>query len=126
MQTAWRWFTLGIIIFILNLENAGIDRFPVFHPHNGAIWGQGGPQFQPRPGALRLHDSNQVYNIRTPTQTQVSGFVKNGNLDLRAAYQEVCRRTSQCDNFNCSFERFKPLSLPKRPFCTSIRSRRLR
>ena len=54
MQTAWRWFTIEIIIFILNLESAGIDRFPVFHPHNGAIWGRGGPQFQPRPGDQKV------------------------------------------------------------------------
>ena len=49
---------------------------------------------------------------QNPTQTQVSTFVKNGKLDLQAAFDEVNRRASEigCENFKCSFERFKALA----------------
>ena len=47
-----------------------------------------------------------------PTQTQMSGFVKNGRVDLHQAFNEVNRRASEigCENFECSFERFEGLA----------------
>jgi len=46
-----------------------------------------------------------------PTQTQMSGFVKNGRVDLNQAFSEVNRRASAigCETFDCSFDRFKGL-----------------
>ena len=46
-----------------------------------------------------------------PTQTQLSGFVKNGKVDLNQAFSEVNRRASAigCETFDCSFARFKEL-----------------
>jgi hypothetical protein len=47
-----------------------------------------------------------------PTQTQISGFVKNGKVDLNQAFSEVNRRASAigCETFDCSFDRFKELA----------------
>ena len=46
-----------------------------------------------------------------PTQTQLSGFVKNGKVDLNQAFSEVNRRASAigCETFDCSFAQFKEL-----------------
>jgi len=48
-----------------------------------------------------------------PTQTQISGFVKNGKVDLRKCYDEVMRRSESlhCENWSCEFERFKSLAM---------------
>ena len=48
-----------------------------------------------------------------PTQTQISGFVKNGNVDLDKCLDEVNRRASEigCTDFECSFERFEALAM---------------
>jgi hypothetical protein len=42
----------------------------------------------------------------------VSGFVKNGKVDLNQAFNEVNRRASAigCETFDCSFDRFKELA----------------
>ena len=47
-----------------------------------------------------------------PTQIQAAKFLKNGKIDLQLAFDEVNRRASVigCQNFNCSFERFKDLA----------------
>jgi hypothetical protein len=47
-----------------------------------------------------------------PTQTQMSGFVKNGEVDLHKCLDEVNRRASEigCTDFGCSLERFKALA----------------
>ena len=47
-----------------------------------------------------------------PTQTQMSGFVKNGKVDLRKCLYEVNHRASEigCTDFECSPERFKALA----------------
>jgi len=47
-----------------------------------------------------------------PTQTQMSGFVKNGKVDLDKCLDEVNRRASEigCTDFECSLERFKALA----------------
>lgn len=47
-----------------------------------------------------------------PTQTQMSGFVKNGQVDLHQCLDEVNRRASEigCTDFECSLERFKTLA----------------
>ncbi len=47
-----------------------------------------------------------------PTQTQISGFIKNGRVDLNQAFSEVNRRASAigCETFDCSFDRFKELA----------------
>lgn len=46
------------------------------------------------------------------TQTQMSGFVKNGKVDLDKCLNEVNRRASEigCTDFECSLERFKALA----------------
>jgi hypothetical protein len=46
------------------------------------------------------------------TQTQMSGFVKNGEIDLHRCLDEVNRRASEigCTDFECSFERFRSLA----------------
>lgn len=45
--------------------------------------------------------------------TQVSGFFKNGTVDLHKAFNEVQPRASKisCANFQCSFERFEALAI---------------
>jgi DNA invertase Pin-like site-specific DNA recombinase len=47
-----------------------------------------------------------------PTQTQMSGFVKNGKVDLHKCLDEVNRRASEigCTDFECSLERFTALA----------------
>ena len=50
----------------------------------------------------------QVSTNVVPTQTQISGFVKNGKVDLNQAFNEVNRRG--CETFDCSFDRFKELA----------------
>lgn len=59
-----------------------------------------------------------------PTQTQISGFVINGKVDLDQAFNEVNRRAFAmgCENFNCSFERFKELATE----CGKIKTRGVR
>lgn len=46
------------------------------------------------------------------TQTRMSGFVKNGKVDLDKCLDEVNRRASEigCTDFECSLERFKDLA----------------
>ena len=50
----------------------------------------------------------QLSTNLVPTQTQMSGFVKNGKVDLNQAFNEVNRRG--CETFDCSFDRFKELA----------------
>lgn len=54
----------------------------------------------------------QLSTDYNPTKTQISGFVENGKVNLREAFNEVNRRASEmgCENFECSFERFKELA----------------
>ena len=54
----------------------------------------------------------QLSTYVIPTQTQMSGFVKNGKVDLNQAFNEVNRRASAigCETFDCSFDRFKRLA----------------
>ena len=54
----------------------------------------------------------QVSTNVVPTQTQMSGFVKNGKVDLHKCLNEVNRRASEigCTNFECSIERFRALA----------------
>ena len=58
------------------------------------------------------------------TQTQLSGFVKNGKVDLNQAFSEVNRRASAigCETFDCSFARFKELATE----CGKIRKSNVR
>jgi hypothetical protein len=46
------------------------------------------------------------------TNTQISGFVKNGKVDLHKCLNELNRRASEigCTNWECSLERFEVLS----------------
>ena len=47
-----------------------------------------------------------------PTQTQMSGFIRNGKVDLHKCLDEVNHRASKigCTDFKCSLERFKALA----------------
>ncbi|MFT6843710.1 MAG: hypothetical protein ACJASR_002494 [Psychroserpens sp.] len=48
------------------------------------------------------------------TKSQINSFMKNGQVHLKACFQEVFRRAEQlgCEDFKsiCSFERFKGLA----------------
>jgi hypothetical protein len=48
-----------------------------------------------------------------PTRPQISGFLKNGEMDLHKCLDEVYRRASEigCTGFECSPERFKALAM---------------
>ena len=75
-------------------------------------------------GRIRVRMSKQVSTNVIPTQTQASGFVKNGQVDLKKSLDEVYRRAAAigCENFECSFERFKALATEgKRPMENSVR-----
>ena len=72
-------------------------------------------------GSLMMADVNpqssreeltQLSTDVVPTQTQMSGFVKNGQVDLHQCLDEVNRRASEigCTDFECSLERFKTLA----------------
>ena len=54
----------------------------------------------------------QVSTNVVPIQTQMSGFVKNGKVDLHKCLDEVNRRALEigCTDFKCSLERFKALA----------------
>ena len=47
-----------------------------------------------------------------PTQTQMSGFVENGKVNLHKCLDEVNRKTAEigCTDFEYSLERFKVLA----------------
>lgn len=61
---------------------------------------------------LHLSNSNEISTNVMPTQIQAAKFLKNGKVDLQRAFDEVNRRASVigCENFDCSFERFKGLA----------------
>lgn len=61
---------------------------------------------------LHLSNSNEISTNVTPTQIQAAKFIKNGKVDLQRAFDEANRRASMigCENFDCSFERFKGLA----------------
>jgi hypothetical protein len=118
-----------VIIFIWQIMGVGIEGFqvPIVYPNgarvrpaNGGIQGQ---LHHPKGGGritVRMSNSNQC----PANAMQVSGFVKNGRLDLREAFNEVQRRASEigCDNFECSFERFRALATEgKLPTENSVR-----
>ena len=71
-----------------------------------------------RPGGSQImsgvnpQSSIQLSTNVVPTQTQMSGFVTNGKVDLNKCLNEVNRRASQigCTDFECSLERFKALA----------------
>ena len=54
----------------------------------------------------------QLSTNLVPTQTQASGFVKDGDVDLHQVYDEVNRRASEigCKNFDYTFKRFEALT----------------
>ena len=56
-----------------------------------------------------------------PTQTQLSGFVINGKINLDKCLNEVNRRASEigCTDFECSRERFKALATENGEFTNS-------
>lgn len=77
----------------------------------------GGTQIMsPNGSRVRLQSSRedltQVSTNRVPTQTQMSGFVKNEKVDLRKCLDEVNRRAAALNrtDFECSYERFKELA----------------
>ena len=120
---------IAIIIVINNVTGFQIppNRGAIVHP-NGAIVRPAdggkfpGPQHQKGGGRIKVRMSNS--NQCPANAKQVSSFVKNCRLDLREAFNEVQRRASEigCDNFNCSFERFRALATEgKLPTENSVR-----
>ena len=85
------------------VPHPGLDRPDPFQPMicfclEGSSWIMAG---------VNQQSTRQESTIQNPTNTQVSGFVKNGKLDIDACFKEVNRRASEigCENFECSFER---------------------
>ena len=94
-----------VVIIILQIMGVGVEGFqvPIVHP-NGGVYrpANGGVQQQlnhPKHGGritVGMSQSNQC----PAHQTQISGFVKNGKVDLRKCYDEVMRRSESlhCEN----------------------------
>ena len=63
----------------------------------------------------------QLSSDVVPTQTQVSGFLINGKINLDKCLNEVNRRASEigCTDFECSRERFKALATENGEFTNS-------
>ena len=124
---------VGHAILLLVLYNifSGADGFqiPVIHSRNGAVIApaNGGVHQQinhPKHGGkitVRMSNSQQVSTNVIPTQTQMSGFVKNGKVDLQKCLDEVNRRASEvrCADFECSMERFRSLATENGEFTNS-------
>ena len=98
---------LGLIILIFSMGEG--FQVPIVHPNGGVHRPvNGGVQQQinhPKHGGritVGMSQSNQC----PAHQTQVSGFVKNGKVDLRKCYDEVMRRLKSlhCENWSCDFE----------------------
>nr|YP_010472455.1 hypothetical protein N4L43_pgp054 [Pleurosigma intermedium]UVG42066.1 hypothetical protein [Pleurosigma intermedium] len=66
-------------------------------------------------GKSQLHssNSNEISTNVMPTHIQAAKFIKNGNIDLQRAFDEVNCRASVIgyENFDCSFKRFKDLAV---------------
>ena len=110
-EAAW----LLLTIWMLQQQSVGFQPvIPVVRPphveaaHN-LLFGKPKSDGQSR---LHLSNSNEISTNVMPTQTQLSGFVKNGKVDLNQAFSEVNRRASAigCETFDCSFARFKKLA----------------
>jgi hypothetical protein len=104
------WGLVGLIILIFSMGEAFVPN----NPNPG--WGldrPGGSQIMAgvNPQSSREELTQLSTNV-VLTQTQASGFVKNGRVDLNQAFNEVNRRASEigCENFECSFERFEGLA----------------
>ena len=127
---------VGNAILLLVLDGiwtlvSGADGFqiPVVPPRNGAVIApaNGGVHQQinhPKHGGkitVRMSNSQQVSTNVIPTQTQMSGFVKNGKVNLHKCLDEVNRRASEigCADFECSMERFRSLATENGEFTNS-------
>jgi hypothetical protein len=74
-------------------------------PGGSQIMAAGNPQSS-------REELTQLSTHVVPTKTQMSGFVKNGEIDLHKCLDEVNRRASEmgCTDFECSLERFEALA----------------
>jgi len=110
-EAAW----LLITIWMLQQQSVGFQpvRQAPPPPHiegiNSVLFGK--PKLDGK-SKLHLANSNEISTNVMPTQIQAAKFLKNGKVDLQRAFDEVNRRASVigCENFNCSFERFKGLA----------------
>ena len=103
------------MLYMLKYHTVGLQQVrPVVRPphveaaHN-LLFGKPKSDGQSR---LHLSNSNEISTNVMPTQIQAAKFLKNGKVDLQRAFDEVNRRASVigCENFDCSFERFKGLA----------------
>ena len=131
---------VGLIILILSMGEAfiptnpnlgwGLDRQNPFQPPTSEhryppyydLFFPKGTCYADRPGGSRImagvnpqssrEELTQLSTDVVPTQTQMSGFVKNGKVNLHKCLDEVNRRASEigCTDFECSLERFKALA----------------
>jgi hypothetical protein len=131
---------LGLIILIFSMGKGfiptnpnpgwGLDRPNPFQPPTAEhryppyydLFLPKGTCYADRPGGSQImagvnpqssrEELTQLSTDVVPTQTQMSGFVKNGKVDLNQAFNEVNRRASAigCETFDCSFDRFKGLA----------------
>ncbi len=86
-----------------------VVRLPHVEAAHNLLFGKPKSDGQSR---LHLSNSNEISTNVMPTQIQAAKFLKNGKVDLQRAFDEVNRRASVigCENFDCSFERFKGLA----------------
>ncbi|MGK0447703.1 MAG: hypothetical protein ACJA2M_001481 [Polaribacter sp.] len=110
-QAAW----LLITIWMLQHQSAGfqpvrpVARPPHIEAANNFLFGKPKSESQ---SSLHLSNSNEISTSVMPTQIQSAKFLKNGKVDLQQAFEEVNRKASMinCENFDCSFERFQGLA----------------
>ena len=103
-----------ITIWMLQHQSSGFQFAarqapPNIESLNNLLFGQ--PKSKSK-SELKGTTSNHVSMSAMPTHVEASEFVKNNELDFQKGYQEVERRAAAigCQNFKCSFERFKDLS----------------
>ena len=126
----WQILGVGIEGFVLPNPGWGVDRPNQFQPPGGhlrypPVYDLFSPRrtcYADRPGgSLMMSEVNpqssreeltQLSTDVVPTQTQMSGFVRDSKVDLHKCLDEVNRRASEigCTDFECSLERFKALA----------------
>lgn len=95
-----------------------VDRYPPYYD----LFLPRRTSYADRPGGSQImagvnpqssrEELTQLSTKVVPTQPQMSGFVKNGKVDLHKCLDEVNRRASEigCTDFECSLERLKALA----------------
>ena len=117
MGTMWL-NAMGGEAFIQNLGGRGINPLParndfLFPRRTAYVDWPGGSVLMERGNSQSSREKlTQLSTEVVQTQTQMSSFQKNGDVDLNKCLKEVDRRAAEigCTNFECSLERFKELA----------------